>query len=429
MRLAFMALGTTVLAAAALAACTTSNPNNAYIAPPSGPVGSGALALSATASEQQQLPGADGISGVVTYGQGSGVVTVATSTMAPAATIPVEPSALRRTKSGTSPTVFYVTISSQNGATLSGLPAIALVLPSPAATPYQEAQFTGTGWTNVEVGIIKGDSVQFDSTTKPITIPAGGALYLAIYQGSYPAPTPTPTPTPQATPTKVLADPGFESGSAVTYTWPASGSGTPPVPTTTGWTQCSITATEAGVTAPHAISAYTPTPNSTPAAVIAAAGTSIPVGTATPLPTVTTSQVHSGTYGAVFGALFSNYNAANFAYDGLCQKVTIPTDATISLFLWGNGNEGATYLDFDVMLLDTSGNLVATLDDQADITATSSGDTSWQMVSVPSSTLAPYVGKTYELFVGIWTKAGSGSGSTKYSGYYFVDDMSLSGIP
>jgi hypothetical protein len=426
MRLAFMAFGTTVLAAAALAACTTSNPNNAYIAPPSGPVSSGALSLSGT-SEQQQLPGADGITGVVTYGAGSGVVTVATSTTAPAATIPVEPSALRRTKSGTSPTVFYVTISSQVGATLSGLPGIALVLPSPAATPYQEAQFTGTVWTNVEVGVISGNSVQFNSTSKAITIPAGGSLYLAIYQGSYPAPTPTPTPTPQATPTNVLADPGFENSNFGVYTYNAPA--TPPPPNTTGWTQCSITATEAGVSAPHAISAYTPNPATTPAAVIDAAGTTIQQGTASPVPTVTTTQVHSGTYSAVFGSLFSTYNAANFGYNGLCQTVTIPADATISLFLWGTGNEGATYLDFDLMLLDTSGNLVTTLDDQADITGTSPGDTTWQMVSVPSSTLVPYVGKTYELFVGIWTKAGSGSGSTKYSGYYFVDDMSLSGIP
>ncbi|MGD0050612.1 MAG: hypothetical protein ABSD03_02185 [Vulcanimicrobiaceae bacterium] len=430
MRLAFMAFGTTVLAAAALAACTTSNPNNSYIAPPSGPVNAGPLALSGT-PEQQQLPGADGITGVVTYSGGTGTVTATTSTTAPAATIPVNPSALRRAKSGFSQTVFYVTISSQAGATLGGLPGIALVLPSPAATPYEEAQFSGTAWTNVESGSVSGNSVQFASTNKPITIAAGGALYLAFYQGNNPEPTPTPTPTPEATPTNMISQPNFDSGTAVVYMTPSA----PPVPTGTGWTQCSITAVASNAPVPinHPVSSYTPDPNETPAAVVMAAGATLAVGSSSPHPTQTTVPTfNSVPYAAVFGGVFSNYYAEDFGYDGLCQAITMPLGAALSMEIFANGNDGATYLSFNVDWLNTSGQFVANLysDDSTDpITGTSAGDTAYRSISIAPATLAPYIGQQGELFIGVYVHAGSGSGSTHYSTYYFVDNVNLQGIP
>jgi hypothetical protein len=204
------------------------------------------------------------------------------------------------------------------------------------------------------------------------------------------------------------------------------------VPNTTGWTQCSITAvsTAAPTGPPHAISAYTPTPNSTPAAVIEAAGVPVPEGTHTPLPTLTAVPVYNGaSYAAQLGTVFSTYNAANFAYDGLCQTITVPAAPTFTLEVYANGNEPAAYFDFDVNLLDTSGNFLVNLWDENVITSTSSGDTAYRTVTIPSSSLTPYIGQTVELFVGIWTKSGSGSNSTSYSGYYFVDYVNLTGSP
>jgi hypothetical protein len=60
--------------------------------------------------------------------------------------------------------------------------------------------------------------------------------------------------------------------------------------------------------------------------------------------------------------------------------------------------------------------------------STSAGDTSYRMISIPgsaSNSFAQYAGQTINLFVGMWTKAGSGSNSTSYSYYWLVDDISL----
>jgi hypothetical protein len=122
---------------------------------------------------------------------------------------------------------------------------------------------------------------------------------------------------------------------------------------------------------------------------------------------------------------------ANFAYNGLCQLVTIPKSPTLSMWVFANGNEPAAYVDFDVMLLDTSGKLITTLIDEQAVTATSPGDTAYRQITAQTSgpaSLTPYAGQTVQLFVGIWTKSGSSSNSQKFSGYYFVDDLSLMGL-
>ena len=122
---------------------------------------------------------------------------------------------------------------------------------------------------------------------------------------------------------------------------------------------------------------------------------------------------------------------ADFAYNGLCQLVTIPKSPTLSMYVFGNGNEAASFVDFEVLLLDTSGKLLAPLIEEQAVTATSPGDTAYRQITAPAtgaSSLAPYAGQTVQLFIGIWTKSGSTSNSQKFSGYYFVDDLSLMGL-
>ncbi|MGD1067521.1 MAG: hypothetical protein ABR975_11950, partial [Vulcanimicrobiaceae bacterium] len=260
----------------------------------------------------------------------------------------------------------------------------------------------------------------------------GGSVTLAFYPGLYPEPTPTPTPTPEATPTSYLAQGNFTSGTQTVYV----GGSPAPAPTTGSWTQCSITAvaSNAPVAINRKLSSYPPDPGETPAAVVMAAGTSITVGTASPVPTQKTVPPYgSDLYAAVFGGLFSTYYDEDYGYDGLCQVVTMPTlSPTLTMDVFANGNDGATYADFEVDWLNSSGQFYANLyEDPNPITGTSAGDTAYRSITVPQSALQQpgVAGTTGILFIGMWIDAGSGSGSTKYSTYYFVDNVTGTGIP
>jgi hypothetical protein len=421
MRLPFAASAAAVIVVA-IAACSGGQPST-YVAPPTGAAATGTagpLTLSQTA-QVQSAGTAGGVAGTLTYVGGTGTVTAASSAAAPAGTTTVAPvSRLRVTAtSPTSPNVYYVTISSTAGATLSGLPGVSLALSTPAIGTYQEAQFAKGTWTNVPGATsatnTAGTAVQFPSTSTALTIPAGGSVFLAFYQGNFPQPTPA-----GQLANNVLSDPGFENTAA------PLGS---PV-TSAGWTVCTITAGSNGAVPPASrpFSSFTPIPGTTPGAAIEAAGTSVAQGTGTPLPTQTTVPVHSGNSAAVFGGVFSTYAMANYAYNGLCQQVTIPANPAAQLYVFANGTENSlAYLGFDVDVLDTTGKYVANLVDENQIAVSPPGDTAYRLISIPTSSLSPYIGQTVQLFVGIWTKAGSSSNSTTYSGLYFVDDFNLTG--
>jgi hypothetical protein len=430
-----LAFGATAVGVVALTACGGGgNTAPSYIAPPQPPAQAGQITLSNTTS-QQQLPTSGGYGGVISWPVGSGTVDTSLSTTAPSNVEVVTPSAVRRLKASAGPTVVYLTISTINGATLNGFPpGVGLTTPTADTGPWQEAEYgstTGT-WTNVETGAAKGDGVAFPGGKQNLTLAAGGSVTLAFYPGNYPEPTPTPTPTPEATPTSYLAQGTFQSGTQTVYV-----GGSPiPAPTTGSWTQCSITASasNAPVAINRKVSSYPPDAGATPAAVVMTAGTTVPVGTANPVPTQTTVPPYgSDTYAAVFGGVFSTYYDEDFAYNGLCQVVSMPSLApTLTMDVFANGNDGATYADFEVDWLTSSGQFYSNLyEDPNPITGTSSGDTKYRTITVPSSALqAPGVGGTTGiLFIGLWVDAGSGSGSTKYSTYYFVDNVNLTGIP
>ena len=422
-----LALSAAALIAMAAAACSGGQSSN-YVAPPAAGVAAGSVNGPVTLSTSGTIESAgtaNGVTGALTFGPGTGTVTSVSSAFPPAGTSTVVPASRDRVilASATSPNVYYVTITSPGGATLSGLPAVNLALSTAAVGTYQEAQWNGTAYVNVTGATATTNTadtaVAFPQTTAAITIPANGSIYLAFYQGNYP----NATPTPVATPTNVIADSGFESGVYAPYGSTVS---------STGWTVCSVTQAAAGVSFPsnrYPYTTYTPLPGTTPAAVIDAAGTTIPQGTKTPAP-LTSVLAHSGTKAAVFGQLFNNYNAGDWLYNGLCQAIKMPQQPTLTMSILGTGTENSsTYFALDISVLDSTGKFLSELYDENSIATAPPGDSAYRTVTVPTSSLQPYAGQNVQMFVGIWTKAGSSSNSMVYSGYYFVDDFLLSGIP
>jgi hypothetical protein len=426
MRFPFVA-SAAIIIAAALAACNGGQATNYVAPPPTGPPAAGPVTLTGV-STTQGAGTASGITGSLTYVGGTGTVNATSSGTNPTGTTAVAPVDRIRVAavSATSATVYYVTISSTAGATLTGLPAVSLLLMTPAVGTFQEARFSAGTWTNVSgatsAANSAGTAVSFPQGATAITIPAGGSIFLAFYQGNF----------PQATPVgqianNVLVDPGFESPA----TAPPIGS---PI-TSTGWTVCSFMTVAPGVAPPaRAIGTFTPEPLSAttpgPAAAIEAAGTTIAQGTGAPHPTQFTVLANSGTHAAVFGAVFSNRQYEDYRYNGLCQLVTVPNNPGMSMSLLANGNDSSTDINFEVMALNTSGQYLGTIyEDPNPITGTSPGETMYRAVTVPQSSLAPFVGQTIQLFVGLWIDDGSSSSGMGFSGYYFLDDLNLTGTP
>jgi hypothetical protein len=403
------------IATLAIAACSAGQSVNTVTPPAgSGPI-SGPLSLSGS-SLTQSTGTAGGVSGVVTYPGGTGIVAATSSATNPAGTTVVTPSDRARvaaTAGATSPNVYYVTISSTAGATLNGLPAVNLVLSTAAVGTFQEAQFSAGAWANVAGATASpskdGLSVGFPQGTTTITIPAGGSIFLAFYQGS------NPTLTGPAGP-NVLADPGFE-GTAAAFNTPI---------TSTGWTQCSVSASAPGAPAPNqAFSTTAPGPTATPGAAILAVGTSIPVGSAAPVPTVNSVIVAGGTHAAVFGGQFTNFDEEDLRYNGLCQTVKVPNNPGMTLSVLANGNDFATRFDLEVDALNTSNQFLGNIfQDVSPIVSGSAGDTAYRSITVSQANLTPFVGQTINLFVGAWVKDGNFATA---SGYYFVDNLNLTG--
>jgi hypothetical protein len=414
-----LAVSAAAVIAIAIAACSGGQ-QPVYTPPPSGGVASpGALALSGY-GQSQSIGTASGITGTLTYVGGSGTVTAASSGTAPAGTTTVTPNdrvRVEASSSPTSPNVYYITITSAAGATLSGLPQVNLTLASPAIGTFQEAQFTSGVWTNIAgaTAVVNsaGTGVQFPPVNTPVTIAAGGSIYLAIYQGNYP----NATPTPVGTPTNVIADSTFTS---TTYAdWPAA-------PTTGGWTQCTFNSSAAGSSATHPYASGTPAPGETPLATIEAVGAPAP-SVGTPAANQTTVPGPAGGNAAVLGGSFVGYALEDFRYEGLCQVVTVPHNPQLNLNVFVAGNQAQKYFDLEVDQLNSSGQFVSNLyadPNPIGSPASNVGDTAYRAVSVPASALTPLVGQSVTLFLGVY---GDGHGS--YSGYYFVDSFQLLGNP
>jgi hypothetical protein len=238
----------------------------------------------------------------------------------------------------------------------------------------------------------------------------------------------------------MLADAGFESGSVAPYVYSSTSPYAAPPVTKTGWAQCTVRTIAPGITftggisgtgtytaaTPPPVSTYTPTPGSTPAAVEVAAGAPAPAGSNSPTPLQSTAPVYAGSEAAQFGQLFNNYNAGNWYYNGLCQQVTVPANgANFSAEVFEDGNEGNTYVEDVVAVLDTTGsNMIGLVWMENEESATSAGDSAYRQIPGSGGTidLSAYAGQTIDLFIGMWTKAGSSSNSLKFSSYWWVDN-------
>ena len=157
------------------------------------------------------------------------------------------------------------------------------------------------------------------------------------------------------------------------------------------------------------------------------AASPLPVGnsTAPPLPTQSSVPTNSGNYAAVFGGVFSNFNQEDYRYNGLCQTVTVPNNPGMQMALFANGNDGTSFTDFEIDALNSSNQYLGNIyEDPNPISSTSPGDSKFRTVTVPATSLSPYIGQTINLFVGLWVDGGN---SAKFGTYYFVDDFNLTG--
>jgi hypothetical protein len=350
----------------------------------------------------------------------------------------------------------YIAISAATAATISSLPAVtATFATAPSGTVYL-AYYTGSAWSTVAgPATVSGSTVSFGVTSfaTPISLAAGASIYLAIYSGGvlgYVAPTASPSPSPTATATataaptaaaSVIADGSFESGVVGSTIY----QGSIATINATGWSQCSVStvtagtysggingqatggaAPYAGVTAPPA-STYAPTAATSPAAVIVTSGASAPAGTSSTAPPVTVSSAptaYAGTHMAQFGQLLNNYNAGNWYYNGLCQNITVASGGgTFTGYAWSYGNELNKYVENVVGVVTGTSASSMTLTNLLYMenvrSSTSSGDSAWRPItfSVP--------GGSQTLFIGMWTSAGSSTGSTSYSYYWWLDALAI----
>lgn len=124
---------------------------------------------------------------------------------------------------------------------------------------------------------------------------------------------------------------------------------------------------------------------------------------------VTTAKAHSGSYSQRDG---STAKPEPNGDSGLCEQVTVPSNAQLTFWVWEGTNDSISYADQEADLLDSSGNVVQNF-------YTDAGNTNgWvQRTYSVSSSLA---GQTLWLYFGAY-----GNGWSSGYIYQFVDDVSL----
>jgi hypothetical protein len=255
-----------------------------------------------------------------------------------------------------------------------------------------------------------------------------------------PSPTPVPTITagPTATPANALNDGGFESGA---------------FSATAGWTACSIPHPNVGSTA-------MPTP-----APFAAVGTAASIGAVIVSTTSASFQVAKTPAAATTPAIFSGSFAAltysgtgaQTAYEpvagtktgvaganGICQTVTIPAGAELSMFVnEGGSDNNIGFADQEADIIPVTGAnagvampLFAEFNAASDAGSVETGGTppnqtataggTYVMRGPYALTAAPYnlaAGQSVQLFIGSFDS----EPSTSFGAYLFVDNVVLTG--
>lgn len=126
---------------------------------------------------------------------------------------------------------------------------------------------------------------------------------------------------------------------------------------------------------------------------------------------IVTLHPHSGTYDNRDG----NTSGEVAGDAGLCQQVTIPSNGTLTFWVWEVSNEtSTTYADQEADLLDSTGTVVATFYlDHGNMTG-------WTQRSY---SVSAYAGQTLWIYFGAWA---SGTTSSYYT-YQYVDDVAWGG--
>ncbi len=121
---------------------------------------------------------------------------------------------------------------------------------------------------------------------------------------------------------------------------------------------------------------------------------------------ITTAKAHSGSY--------SDFNGSTSApevngYAGVCQDLTVPSNGTLSFWVYEGTNDNVNYADQEADLLDSSGNVITTLYYEA------SNTNGWVQKTFD---LSQYAGQSVSLFFGVYGNGWSGG----YI-YQYVDDV------
>jgi hypothetical protein len=133
---------------------------------------------------------------------------------------------------------------------------------------------------------------------------------------------------------------------------------------------------------------------------------------ASPLASITSALAYAGKYSARAGSTDSSRE--QYGYSGVCQLVVIPSNAVLSAYLYQLTNESDTrYAGQDVLLIDTRGNIVASIAD------TVANAAHWVLHSY---NLQAYAGRQLYVYFGV-----HGDGASNYYTAQFLDNVSLTG--
>ncbi len=125
------------------------------------------------------------------------------------------------------------------------------------------------------------------------------------------------------------------------------------------------------------------------------------------------TEKHSGTYASFAGSLTANGGEINGAA-GMCQSLTIPTNGTLSFWVYQYSNEPNTSEAFqEADLVDETGRRIA------NFYATVNTTVGWQQLKY---NVSKYAGGRYFLYFGV-----DADGNKKHETYQYVDDVSLTG--
>jgi probable HAF family extracellular repeat protein len=203
----FAALLAFLLIITACSGGVNSSPN----LPPQNPAAAQTVTVALQASGiAQTLPAVDGVSTSLTVPANnapSGTMLSVTVSNSPIPGMPALPAS--RSKA-----FVYYGVTSSADATLNGLPALRVTLPS---APHDQGQFYAwaysatQGWTDWGTVTVSGSTLTFGGTSKPILLNKGVQLTIVPFTASAglscacpsPSPTPSPAPSPTFTPSPV----------------------------------------------------------------------------------------------------------------------------------------------------------------------------------------------------------------------------------